>query len=304
MEMFFMNASKELTLKNPAYEKAVDLYVMQAYLNDVGKGDITTENFLSEAERKKEVIAEIMVNEPGILAGIQEAEWFLNKIGIKIIKSKKDSAPIKAGQVIMKLQAPADKILAGERTLLNLLQRMSGVATATNKLASKLPKDINLLATRKTLWGLLDKRAVAVGGGGTHRLDLSDAVMIKDNHLSLAEDLTERLVNVFKKVKKTRFIEIEIQTMKEIENFLAIYGELKSELSWQKIVIMLDNFKPADIKKIVPQLKKTGLDVELSGGINEQNIRSYAIKGVSAISSGAITMKADALDMSLHLLSK
>jgi nicotinate-nucleotide pyrophosphorylase (carboxylating) len=300
--MSAMSGKEELNFKNPVYEKAVKLYVLGAYFSDVGKGDITTGYFLSAAERRKEVTAEITVNEPGVLAGIQEAEWFLKKLGIRIMEHKEDSAKVKAGQKIMKIKGGADKILAAERTLLNLLQRMSGVASATNKLAARLPKEISLLATRKTLWGMLDKRAAALGGGGTHRLRLDDAVLIKDNHLSLAGDFKAGLLNVFKKAGKTKFIEIEFETEKGVRKFLEFYGGLKCRLSAVKVVVMLDNFKPDAIKRVLPEIKQMGLDVELSGGINEDNIKSYAIKGVSAVSSGAITMKAGALDMSLHII--
>lgn len=307
-----MDSAKELNLKNSAYKKAVELYVWEAYLDDVGKGDITTKYFVSK--KRKKVIAEVITNESGILSGIQEAEWFLKKIGIKIIKTKsllrgrsKDGASIKSGQVIMRLSGTAKKILMAERTVLNLLQRMSGVATATNKLSSKLPKNIKLLATRKTLWGLLDKRAVTVGGGGTHRLNLNDAILIKENHLTLSSDLKKDLRRVLKKSKKVKFIEIELENLSEVMDFITIYDQLKIK---KQIVVMLDNFSPDTVKRAISLLKKSPserlgragkVSIELSGGIDENNIKKYAIKGVSAISSGAITTKAPNLDISLNI---
>jgi nicotinate-nucleotide pyrophosphorylase (carboxylating) len=295
--MFFMNAASELTCKNRVYREAMELYIWGAYLQDLNKDDITTKYFVPK--KRKKVIARIILNENGVLAGIEEAEWFLDHVGIDIIKSRKDGTKAKKGDVIMKIEGKAYLILAAERTLLNLLQRMSGVATATNRLASKIPKNIKLLATRKTLWGIMDKKAVVIGGGGTHRLNLSDAVLIKDNHLALSMRLKKELKKVFKKTKRSRFVEIEFDNIKDADSFLEIFGILKTK--GQKIVVMLDNFSLPDIKKIVPKLKKAGLYTEVSGGINEKNIKKYCIKGVTAISSGAITGKADCLDISLSI---
>ncbi|MBN2086893.1 carboxylating nicotinate-nucleotide diphosphorylase [Candidatus Peregrinibacteria bacterium] len=298
--MQFLNASKELTMNNSAYKKAVLFYVWEIYKQDLNSGDVTTKYFLPN--QSKEITAEIVSNEVGILAGIEEAEWFLNKLGIVIVKKLKDGSQLKLGSLILKIKGPASKILSSERTLLNLIQRMSGVATATKKMSLKLPKNIKLLATRKTFWGMLDKKAVVVGGGGTHRLDLSDAVLIKDNHISLSSDFEKSLENVFKKVQKIRFIEIELESLSQVESFLKIYKNLKSKFPInQNIVVMLDNFTPAILKKIIPQFKKLGVSIELSGGITENNVMRYNIKGISAISSGSITTKANSLDISLTI---
>ena len=293
----FLDAAKELTLKNSAYTKAVHQYVWQAYLNDHSKGDLTTQYFVPKKNRITE--AEVVSKEPGILAGIMEAKWFLKKLGIRIIQQKKDGAKLKKGDVIMKLKGRADTILSAERVLLNLLQRMSGVATSTHHMSSKLPKNIKLLATRKTLWGDLDKRAVTVGDGGTHRLNLSDAVLIKENHIALTDNLRKSLKRVFKKAKKIKFIEIELENLKEVLEFVKICKKLKYP---KNLVVMLDNFKPTGIRKAVLVLKEVGALVEVSGGITENNIKTFALKGVSAISSGAITNKATSLDFSLNII--
>jgi len=292
MEKFIMDASKVLNLKDPAYKNAVKLYVWQAYLNDAGKGDATTDLFV--ANKRQKVTAEIIAKETGILSGMQEAEWFLKKLNIKIIQKKKDGSRLKKGDLIMRLLGSADKILACERTLLNLLQRMSGVATKTDELVKKIPRSIKLLATRKTLWGELDKRAVSIGGGASHRLNLSDAALIKENHIALISDF-KKFHSGFRKAKKLRFIEIELEDIKQVMTF-AIHFE-KTVLP--KVVVMLDNFKPAEVKKAVTILNNSGVLIEVSGGVNEKNIKSYAVKGVSAISSGAITNKAPSLDFSL-----
>ncbi len=294
--MFTMDASKELNLKNPIYKKAVIHYVWQAYLDDLGKGDITTDFFVPN--KRRVVKAEIIAKEIGVFAGVLEAELFLKKLGVNITQRKKDGSKLKKGDVVMCLSGSADKILAGERTLLNLLQRMSGVATATNKLFQKVPKSIRILATRKTFWGDLDKRAVSVGGGCTHRLSLNDAVLIKENHIALIDDM-RKFHKGFKRVKGIRFIEIEFENLAQIKIFLEYFEKYSGE---PDVVIMLDNFKPDDVRRAVKLLDKTDVLIEVSGGINEKNINKYAIKGVSTISSGAITNKASALDLSLSIM--
>jgi len=291
--MFLLDASKELVLKNPAYKKAVELYVWQAYIQDISSGDVSANLFLKSGKKAE---ASITVNEPCVFAGMQEAKWFLDKVGIRIVGSMKDGNSVKKGNVIMKLSGDPKKILSAERTVLNLLQRMSGVATATNKFASKLPKNIKLLATRKTLWGLLDKRAVSVGGGCTHRLNLSDAVMIKDNHLSLSANKTHDFKQILKRAKDVRFIEVELQTEKDVKWLLKNFPNSKN----LPVVAMLDNMSPSQVRKFAPMLKTSGYIVEVSGGVNEKNIKSFCLPGVSAISSGSITMKAFGIDISLN----
>lgn len=293
--MSIMDAGKELTLKNPAYQKAVQFYVWGAYVEDAGKGDVTTKSFISNPAQSVRAI--VVAKESGVLAGLAEAERFLKKVGIKAIRKTSDGSSIHKGQAVMTLSGRADKILAAERTLLNLLQRMSGIATATKKLTSKLPKNIRLLATRKTFWGLLDKKAVSLGGGYTHRLNLADAILIKDNHLALQSDIGAGLKRALSQASKVRFVEVELDSMKEVG------GLLRLKLQWPKnFVVMLDNFKPANIKKAAPLLHRAGFTVEVSGGINEKNIKSYCLPGVSAISVGAITNKVPALDISLDIL--
>jgi len=222
---------------------------------------------------------------------------------IEIVKSKKDSAKIKKGEVILEIQGRASSILAAERTILNVLQRMSGIATKTKKMVSKLPRSIKLLATRKTLWGQLDKRAVALGGGGTHRLNLSDAILIKENHIKLSRNFRKSLKSALKKLSKVPFVEIELESEEQVNDFLGTYYSLKKVVKDRKgVVVMLDNFTPAQVKKFIKPLRKVGVAVEVSGGITEKNISRYNIAGVSAISSGAITMSPEHLDMNMQVL--
>ncbi|PIZ72320.1 hypothetical protein COY07_03310 [Candidatus Peregrinibacteria bacterium CG_4_10_14_0_2_um_filter_43_11] len=331
-EMIF-DASSSLNLKNATYLKAVKQHVWQTYRADIEGGDVTTELFLPK--KCPDIRAEIVANEPGVFAGFPEAKWLLKKIGVSITKHIKEGRLFKKGDILLVLHGRADRILKAERTLLNLLQRMSGIATATQKMASHLPKTIKLLATRKTFWGLLDKRAVYVGGGATHRLNLSDAAMIKDNHWMLSPlchfmldtesthpsyndsnlsrfrikcgmtkggaGVTRGGIGITNKLKKLRFIEFEMDNLSQVRQFVEFYSHVPAFLrSSKKVAIMLDNFSPTDVKKAVKLLKLLGIWIEVSGGITLQNIKSYAIRGVDAISSGAITTKAPALDLSLQ----
>ena len=291
--MLLDNGNK-LNLGQSAYKKAVRLYVWRSYLNDLSKGDVTTNTFIPK--KRQIVTAKITAKELGVLAGVQEAEWFLKKVGVQMVRGKKDGARLKKGDLVMELQGRADKILAVERTLLNLLQRMSGIATMTRALSSELPKSIKLLATRKTFWGDLDKRAVSVGGGGTHRLNLNDAILIKENHIMLCGDFEKSLKKAFKKASRVRFVEVELESIDQV----LVFEKIAKELSLPKnVVVMLDNFTPLSIKKAVLILKSLDVLIEVSGGIDAKNIKKYTLKGVSAISSGAIINKADALDLSL-----
>lgn len=299
--MYFMDAHSRLQLSDKTYLKAVQLYVWGAYLLDSPKADVSTKAFLGAA--RQTITAKVRANEDGILAGMQEAEWFLNKLGLKIQQSKKDGVRLKKGEVFLEIEGRASVILAAERTLLNLLQRMSGVATKTKRLKLKMPKGVRLLATRKTLWGLLDKRAVSLGGGYTHRLDLSDAILIKDNHISLSPKLKRSLKRAFKRASHARFLEIELQSVQQAEEFLGLFARLKKLLREEdEMVVMLDNFSPRDVRKVIKPLVEACLYVELSGGISERNVARYNIAGVSAISSGALTTRADNLDMSLQVV--
>jgi len=302
MPMFFMDAHSRLQLSDKNYLKAVQLYVWGAYLLDNPKTDVSTKAFLGAA--RQIITAKVRANEDGILAGMQESEWLLGKLGLKILKAKKDGTHLKKGECLLEVQGRASVILGVERTLLNLLQRMSGVATKTKRLKLKMPKGVRLLATRKTLWGLLDKRAVSLGGGNTHRLDLGDAILIKDNHIDLAANFKKGLKRAFRRISQVRFLEVELQSVTMVEEFLEIFKKLSKSLRENDdVAVMLDNFGPRDVRKVIKPLVDARLFVELSGGVNERNIARYNIAGISAISSGSLTSRADNLDFSLEIAS-
>ena len=298
--MFLMDSRHLLEPANKAYESALETYVLEAFWQDLADGDISTRYFVDRPKAK--IRARIVAKESGILAGMQEAEWLLKKLKIDILDFTRDGKLLQKGDVILILEGEARAILAAERTLLNLLQRMSGVATKTRRMRVKLLPGIELLATRKTLWGLLDKRAVVVGGGCTHRLNLSDAILIKENHLALAKNFEKALKASLKKRHKGSFFEIELESPEQVQDFLTAYEPLKKKLRIEGgVAVMLDNFSPSAIRKALPALQELGVIVEASGGITEGNIARYNIQGLSAVSAGALTTKAPNLDMSLEI---
>lgn len=268
--------------------KALDNFLAE----DIGKGDITS-NLLP----RKKVNASIISRQEGIIAGVQYVKYIFISRGCKVKILKKDGSRIKPNQKIMTVSGFAHIILPCERTALNLLSRMSGIATLTNHLANKIRKvnpKVKLYSTRKTAPGLrlFDKDAVAIGGGNRHRMSLDQMVMIKDNHLAVSDSVFEL---VQKACKKYRTVEVEVEGLND-----AIHAA-KAGAS----IIMLDNLPPNEILKIIRTLRKLNLrdkvKIEASGGIDASNIQSYAKTGVDMISVGKITSSAPGIDLSLEV---
>lgn len=262
---------------------------LRAFLaEDLVKGDIT-----SALLPKKTIQAKIISRETAVIAGVKYAKDIFGIKKCKVIIRKKDGSKVNANQIIMEIKGTPQAVLSCERTALNLLSRMSGIATQTNELVKKIPSSTKVFATRKTAPGLryFDKEAVVIGGGQKHRMTLGDLVMIKDNHLSI-----ESLSKLIKKAKiKHKKIEVEVENQQDA---LLAAREGAS-------IIMLDNFTPKKISNTIKALKKVGLRnkviLEASGGINSANIASYAKTGVEAISVGAITNSVRGIDLSLEV---
>lgn len=264
-----------------------------ALREDAPHGDITSRYFGS---RKKIVRAKIIAKADGIICGLDIAGYCFRKAGFQT--KFQDGAKVKKGTVIAQLNGKMNDILLAERTALNFLQHLSGVATATNNLVRLIDKTrVSLLDTRKTIPGLreLEKYAVLIGGGQNHRLNLSAMVLIKDNHLSALKlkELSQRLKK-FRFWQRNKKVEIEAATLLQVKNFLKLPVD----------IILLDNMSIAEIKKVVvlrntinPQIK-----LEISGGVNEKNIQAFAKTGVDYISCGQITHSAPALDISLLIV--
>ena len=261
----------------------------QFLAEDIGKGDIT-----SALLPKIKISARIISREDAIVAGtIYAKEIFkLNGCNVKILK--KDGSRIKPNQTIMIIRGYAGKILTCERTALNLLTRMSGIATQTNELVKKIPNKTKLYATRKTAPGLryFDKEAVEIGGGKKHRLRLDEMVMIKDNHIAVENSL----LFIIKKAKR-KYKKFEV----EVENTSDAVLAAKEGAT----IIMLDNFSPTQIMKTIKVLKNQKLRnkvlLEASGGINSKSISKYSKTGVDIISIGSITNSVKGIDMSLEI---
>lgn len=299
----------ELTLKNPKYKSAVLEYLAGQLKSDVGSGDITTDVCLRNQSAAAEF--KVIFKEDGILAGIEELKYFFDNFpaifgDLSVRFLNRDGDSVKKGTCILNIKGDPKKILKIERTMLNFLSRMSGIATFSDKLLRKarsVNKNIDIAATRKTLIGLLDKKAAAVGGALTHRLSLDDAVLIKDNHLRFFKRNISALFGTFPPIKKAKFIEIEVCS--EAEAIAACNGfkEMQKKGFSLPCFVMLDNVSPRKAKKIIETLKEKDLravaGIEISGGINEKNITAYAKTGADIISSGAITHSAPALDISL-----
>ena len=265
---------------------------------DLGYGDITT-NVLVDSERKGE--GRVVCRENAVIAGIEEAVILLELVGCQGTAKTRDGGRVKAGTMILSARGPARALLGVERTLLNLLSHMSGVATSTADLVSIANKEsrdkIRIACTRKTLPGLryFEKRAVELGGGDTHRLRLDDAVLIKDNHLELAGSVGACVRKAKERVSFTRQVEVEVTNPDQAVEAAEAGAD----------IVLLDNMTPKEVASSVSLLMSRGLRdrvlVETSGGIRRENLASYARTGVDVISVGAITHSAPAVDVSLEI---
>jgi len=259
---------------------------------DIQGGDIT-----SVLLPKKKIKAKIISRQEGVLAGVKFAGSIFRLKGCNVKIIKKDGAKLKSNQIILQISGNAGTILSCERTALNMLSRMSGIATQTNFLVSKIRKintKTKLYSTRKTAPGLrfFDKEAIMIGGGHKHRMSLNDMVMIKDNHLLV----TNSMEGIIKSARKRhKHVEVEVENQRD-----AILAANSGAT-----IAMLDNFSPVQIKKTITALQKKKLrnkvELEASGGINSKNITAYAKTGVDMISVGSITNSVKGLDLSLEV---
>lgn len=301
--------SSQLTPRDAVYRKWVDQYTFRELEKDVGRGDITAAVCFPQ---KRIIGAFVIAKEAGIFAGEREIEYFLRKFpGLKWKFLKHDGIPLKNQDIVLRMNGSVGVLMKVERVILNLLGRMSGVATTTNRFVQKAKKGNNsvlVTPTRKTLWGLLDKRACVLGGGGTHRLGLDNAVLIKHNHLkasrlSLELLLKNAISNLLKRGKsKPKFLEIEVRNKKYALEASRVLAQAKQHGFPLPCFVMLDNIAPREIAATIQDAKKKKLFdavlFEASGRISEKNIVEYAKTGVDVLSIGAITHSAPMLDFS------
>src|SRR3989304_5971984 len=269
----------------------------QILAEDIGQGDVTTAAVVPSGLTAE---AAVIAKKAGIAAGIEEAVTLAESLGLIVKTEVADGEKIKNRQLIMKISGDARTILSAERTMLNLLSRMSGIATTTRKLTDELKKagsTTKIAATRKTAPGLLyfDKKAVLVGGGDPHRLHLDDMILIKDNHVALAGNVENAVKRAKQNVSFSKKIEVEVSSVADA---------LKAAEAGADI-IMLDNFSPKQIKEAVKSLKKAGffgkILLEASGEITAENLLGYAATQVDIISLGELTHSVRALDVSLEI---
>lgn len=269
-------------------------FITAALVEDVGDGDHTS---LATIPPHAVGEAQLIIKEPGILAGVEEALVIFHEVDdtLSVTASKSDGDAVNIGDVVLAVKGSIHGILRAERLVLNIMQRMSGIATATHRVVTAVAGTATkVLDTRKTtpLLRFLEKKAVTIGGGVNHRFGLYDMMLIKDNHVDYAGGITNAIMraNAYRaKMERPIAIEVEVRNMDEIEQVLAVGGVER---------IMLDNFSPGDLLKAV-DLINGRLVTEASGGITLDNIRDYAATGVDFISIGALTHSVKGLDMSL-----
>jgi len=264
---------------------------------DIGQGDVTTA-LIVPADSTAE--AEVIAKETGVIAGMEEAKTLLESLGLKAKILVPDGKRIEANSVLMKISGDTRTILSVERTLLNVISRMSGIATATRRLIEKVRNakfETRVACTRKVAPGLLyfDKKAVQIGGGDTHRLHLDDMILIKDNHIAVAGSIKKAIEKVRKEVSFSKKIEIEVTRVKDA------LAAAKARAD----IIMLDNLSPKQIEKVIKLLKEEDFYekvlLEASGGITAENVLAYASTGVNIVSLGEITDSTKALDISMGI---
>lgn len=270
--------------------------LLEFLAEDIGLGDVTTQ--IVQAGREAEAF--IIVKEDGVVAGLEEAKILLESLKVRVKLLTEDGKEVRAGEKVMQASGGASAILLAERTVLNLLTRMSGVATETRRLVSRVRGaglNVRIAATRKTTPGFryFDKRAVMLGGGDTHRLHLDDMVLVKDNHVAAVGSLEEAVRLAKEKASFSKKVEVEVSSLDEALRAARLGVD----------IIMLDNMKPKDVRMVMEELERTGLrsrvQVELSGGITPENILEYASTKPDIVSLGYVTESPKALDMSLKL---
>jgi nicotinate-nucleotide pyrophosphorylase (carboxylating) len=271
------------------------------FLNeDIGTGDITSNLLIPEDTTSKGTIVCKNTGNNIIVSGLSEAKIIFDICGCEATLLVEDGSKIAKGTNVLAVEGSSRSILKGERTALNLLMRMSGISTRTNHFIEKLgelSKTVRISSTRKTVPGLryFDKKAVVIGGGISHRVRLDQLILIKDNHIAVVGSVKKAIEKAKSVYGDKRKIECEVN------DFGGIVEAIKSGAD----IVMLDNFKPEDVKDSLDRIRKLGLRdkiiIEVSGGINLDNIYDYAIAKPDVISIGSLTHSVQAIDFSLEI---
>jgi len=274
----------------------IEYILKNALLEDIGSGDVTTSSIIPENHRSKAVM---IAKDDFLLAGVTFAERVFKLIdsGLRFKTYKEDGNAVKEGDVIAELNGNSRLLLMAERTALNLLQRLSGIATLTHKFVESVKGlPVKIVDTRKTTPGIraLEKYAVRVGGGCNHRFGLFDGILIKDNHINVVGNIRKAIKMAKKNSHHMLKIEVEAKSLREV----------RDALSEGAHIIMLDNMSIRDIRQSVNLIrgKNPHVIIEASGNMNLKNIRAVAETGVDLISIGALTHSAVAVDISMKVI--
>ncbi|MBI5561691.1 MAG: carboxylating nicotinate-nucleotide diphosphorylase [Deltaproteobacteria bacterium] len=283
---------KKEAAPSPEFREYVDMLIRASLAEDVGKTDVTTRAIAGKGSLGKAVI---IAKEDCVLAGLFVAGRVFRTIDktVKFDAVAVDGEAVKKGGTIATVSGSLATLLTGERVALNFLQRLSGIATLTNRFVKKAAGRAKIVDTRKTTPCLraLERYAVKAGGGENHRMGLYDAVIIKDNHIKAAGSVAEALSRVRKNYKGDGFVEVEATSL----------GELKEALAQPPDVIMLDNMDVKTIRKAVALIAGRAA-VEVSGGVTLDTVSAIADSGVDRISVGAITHSAPSVDLSMEVV--
>jgi nicotinate-nucleotide pyrophosphorylase (carboxylating) len=279
--------------------KTAEKIIRQALKEDIGKGDVTTDLLIPKNNMS---VANLMMKEPGVVAGVE-----IFKLVHKIVDTKTivhtvcpEGQKVNKCARIAQINGTSRSLLRAERLSLNIIQRMSGIATATYSMTEKLNNpSIKIVDTRKTTpnFRMFEKLAVKIGGGDNHRFGLYDMMLIKDNHIEANGGIENTLLKLKKyKMSRELKVEIEVQNLNELQTVLKLGKGIVD-------IVMLDNFTIENIKKAVKLNNKT-FKIEVSGGVNYRTIGNFSsIKGINIISVGALTHSVRSLDLSLDFIS-
>jgi len=272
---------------------AIDALVKKTLSEDIQNGDITTRNILHD---EKNAVAEVIALEPMVLCGLEIFKAIFKELTTKVAFTSfeyNDGDEITAEETIIKIQCGAIPLLEGERSALNILQWLSGIATLTRKFVKKAAP-VKVLDTRKTTPGLriFEKYAVKCGGGTNHRFGLYDQVLIKDNHIEAAGSITNAMNHVRKNVNQDKKLEIEVKNLKEV----------KEAINNEADIIMLDNMSIETIKKSISLINGKS-KIEISGGVTYDKLAEISKTGADYVSVGALTHSAPAVDISMKITS-
>jgi nicotinate-nucleotide pyrophosphorylase (carboxylating) len=300
-----------LSLAKASYREHVRTILDALYSADTAPRDLTVAAMFLPG---RHAIADIVAREPGIAAGLEEFAFLLRGMQIAVFPLIKEGEAFNSGDALARLEGDETRLLSVERVGLNLLQRMCGIATAAHRLQSRVAAknpDSRVVATRKTPCGLLDKRAAHLGGIGTHRIGLGDAILIKNNHLAILspdeeQSAPQAVARAWDLRKQSAFIEVEVRSATAALKAAAQFRELREQTDkTYPCLLLLDNMTPGEIAATIRSLREKNLYddvlIEASGRISESNIEEYAASGADAISVGAVTHSARALDLAQRI---